>query len=195
GRHPAANALRLGFFGGRGLLGLGVRVVLAADQLDLRDLGAVAAAITELQDPRVAAGPPLEARRGRVEKLPHAPAVMVSPQPQAAGGKGLAVVGPPRHATLGDADDPLDEGPQLLRPRDRGLDPLVLQQRVCLIAQHRDAVLGDPSQFPVCYSMTHFFIPLRCRGSRFAARGFAARSRWYSVGNTPLGSTPVASGY
>ena len=70
GAQAAADALRLRLFGRLGgLLGLGVRVVLAADQLDLRDLGAVAAAVAEPQDARVAARPRLEARRDRVEQL------------------------------------------------------------------------------------------------------------------------------
>ena len=46
---------RGGFFG-RLLLGFGLlRVELAADQLDLRQLGGVAAAVTELEDAGVAA--------------------------------------------------------------------------------------------------------------------------------------------
>src|SRR6185312_15920396 len=54
---------------GCGLLGLGVRIELAADQLDLRDFGAVAAAEAQTEDPRVAARPRLEPRRQRVEQL------------------------------------------------------------------------------------------------------------------------------
>src|SRR6185312_7277560 len=42
---PAADTLRLGFVRGRRFIGFGVGVVFAADQLDLRDLGAVAAAV------------------------------------------------------------------------------------------------------------------------------------------------------
>src|SRR5262249_53522497 len=44
GAQPSADALRLLLLGGRGLFGLGVRVELAADELDLRHLRAVAAA-------------------------------------------------------------------------------------------------------------------------------------------------------
>ena len=138
-----------------GLLGFRVRVVLAADQLDLRDLGAVAAAVAEAQDAGVAARPRLEARRDGVEQLAHDLAILDVAQHQPARVQRLAVLGAARHATLGDGDDPLDERPQLLGARHGGLDPLVLQQRVRLVAQHRDAMLGDPSQFPVCYSMTH----------------------------------------
>ena len=50
-------------------------------------------------------------------------------------------------AALGDGDDPLDEGPQLLRLRHRRLDLLVLDQRFRLVAEHRDPVLGDSAQF------------------------------------------------
>ena len=71
-RRPSADRRRpssASGFGGVLLLGLGVRIVLAADELDLRDLGAVAAAVAEAQDPRVAAGPRREARRERLEQL------------------------------------------------------------------------------------------------------------------------------
>ena len=52
-------------------------------------------------------------------------------------------------------DDPLDERPQLLRLRHRGLDPLVAEQRLGLVAEHRDAMLGDPAEFPMTDSVTH----------------------------------------
>src|SRR5215510_5806346 len=45
----AAHALRLLLLRRRGLLRLGVRVELAADELDLRHFGAVAAAVAEAQ--------------------------------------------------------------------------------------------------------------------------------------------------
>ena len=46
-------------------------------------------------------------------------------------------------ASLGNRDDSLDERPQLLGARHGGLDPLELQQRLRLVAQHGDAMLGD----------------------------------------------------
>src|SRR6185436_3981662 len=46
----SADALRLGLLRRRGLFGLGVRVELAADQLDLRDLRAVAPAVADAHD-------------------------------------------------------------------------------------------------------------------------------------------------
>ena len=71
----------------------------------------------------------------------------------------LAVAG--GEAALGDRDDPLDERPQLLRLRHRRLDALVLDQRVRLVAEHRDAMLGDPAQFSMCNSVTHDSDPCR----------------------------------
>jgi hypothetical protein len=47
-----------------------LRVVLAADELDERDLRRVAPAVPGAQDADVAAGPPGEARGERVEQLP-----------------------------------------------------------------------------------------------------------------------------
>src|SRR6266849_5317011 len=58
-----AHALRLLLRRGLGLRLLGVRIVLAADQLDLRDLRAVPAAVADPQDAGVAAVPRGEARR------------------------------------------------------------------------------------------------------------------------------------
>jgi hypothetical protein len=60
---------------------------------------------------------------------------------------------------LGNRDDPLDEGPELLRLRERRLDVLVLDQRFRLVAKHRDPVLGDSAQLALAYSVTHFSVP------------------------------------
>ena len=89
----AADALRLRPAPCLGLLGLGVRVVLAADQLDLRDLGAVAAAVAEPQDARVAARPLREARRDRVEQLADDVAVLDVAQRRGGGRAARAAVG------------------------------------------------------------------------------------------------------
>ena len=56
-------------FGGLLLVFGLLRIELAADQLDLRDLRGVAAAMAELEDAGVAAGPLHEARRQLVEQL------------------------------------------------------------------------------------------------------------------------------
>ena len=58
-------------------------------------------------------------------------------------------------AALGDRDDPFGERTQLLRSRNRRLDVLVLEKRRRLIAEHRDAVLGDAAKFAVCDSVSH----------------------------------------
>src|SRR5262249_23331366 len=155
GAQAAAHALRLLLLRRGGLLGFRVRVDLAADELDLRDLRAVAAAVAEAQDPRVAARPRLEARRDRVEQLRHDLAVGDVLQHEPPRVQRPAVGVPSGEAALGDRDDPLDEGAQLLRLRHRGLDVLVADQPLRLAAQHRDAMLRHPTQLPMTYSMTH----------------------------------------
>jgi hypothetical protein len=131
------------------------RVVFAADELDLRDFRAVAAAVAHAQDAGVAAGTGLEPRRNRVEQLAHD--ILVGnvgehqPPRVQRPGRRLAL----GQASLGDGDDALDEGPQLLGLRHRRLDALVLDQRVGLVAQQRQAVLADATQLPVGDSMTH----------------------------------------
>ena len=64
-------------------------------------------------------------------------------------------LGPLRDPTLGHGDQPLDEGPELLRLCNRGVDPLVANERLGLVPKQRYAVLGDAAQFPMCNSMTH----------------------------------------
>src|SRR5207344_2845464 len=73
---PATDALRLGLGRRFGFFGFGVGVVLAANEFDLRHLGAVAAAIAESKNPRVAARTRLEPRRNRVEQLAHDVAIL-----------------------------------------------------------------------------------------------------------------------
>ena len=60
-----------------------------------------------------------------------------------------------RQPALGDGDQPLDEGPQLLGLGHGGLDPLVADERRGLVPQQRDAMLGDPTQLPMCNFVTH----------------------------------------
>ena len=103
GAQPAADALRLRLLGGFRLLGLGVRVVLAADELDLRDFGAVAAAVADAQDPRIAARTRFEPRRDRVEQLADDVAVLDVAQHQAPRVQRLAVRLAAGEAALGDA--------------------------------------------------------------------------------------------
>src|SRR5581483_8707435 len=74
----AADALllRLGAFLLRVAFGLRARIEFAADQFNLRDLGAIALAEAEAQQARVTAGPRRKARRDRVEQLRHDLAVL-----------------------------------------------------------------------------------------------------------------------
>ena len=153
-RPPTPFGLRLR--GGLGLLGLGVRVVLAADQLDLRDLGAVAAAVAEAQDARVAARPRREARRDRVEQLADDVAVRDVAQHQAARVQRLAVARR-RAARLRLAIVMI----RSTNGRSSFAFGTVVSMRSCwmqrgrLVAEHRDAMLGDPAEFSMCYSVTH----------------------------------------
>jgi hypothetical protein len=62
---------------------------------------------------------------------------------------------PAGHAALGDGDQALDKRAQLFGARHGGLDVLVLDERVCLIAEHRDAMVGDPAEFSMGSSMAH----------------------------------------
>ena len=118
GRAPGPRgALALGRRGVPVGFGLGLRIELAADELHLRDFGAVAAAMAEPQQARVAAGPRREARRDRVEQLGHDLAVLQVLHDQPPRVQRLAVRVAAGHAALGDRDEPLDERPQLLRLR------------------------------------------------------------------------------
>ena len=150
---PPADAGRLGL----GLLALPVglrlraRVELAADQLDLRDLGAVAAAEPDAQQAGVAARPRRKARRQRVEQLADDLLVLEIVHQQPARVEGLAI----RAASLGDGDEALDKRPQLLGARNRRGQMLVAKQGRRLVPQHRDAMLGDASQLSVRNSVSH----------------------------------------
>ena len=116
---------------------------------------AVAAAEAEAQDARVAARPRLEARRDRVEQLGDDVAVLDVAQDEAPRVQRPGVGVSRGDAALGDGDDPLDERTQLLRLRHRRLDALVPDQRLRLVAEHRDPVLGDAAQFSLSNSVTH----------------------------------------
>ena len=138
GLEAVADALlRLGGFGVL-LLGLGVGVVLAAHELDLRDLGTVAAAVAEPQDTRVAAGPLRESRRERVEQLGDDGDVLHVARDETAGVQRLRGLAG-GDASLGEGDQTLDERAQLLGLRQRRLDALVAQQRGGLIAKERQS--------------------------------------------------------
>src|SRR5690606_14604241 len=117
---PADAALRLG----RGLvtglrldgaaavglrLRLGVRVVLAADQFDHRDVSGVAAAMADPEQTGVATRPGRIARRDLVEQLRHHRLVgdiARDETPRVDAANGVARVG---EAPLRDGDDALDE--------------------------------------------------------------------------------------
>jgi hypothetical protein len=152
--------LRLGL---RLAFGFRARIELAADELDLCDFGGVAAAEADAQQARVAARALGEPRRNHVEQLRHDLAVLQilhdqTPRVQdlhfRRRGRALAgmAVG---EAALGDRDQALDKRPQLLRLGHRRRQVLVAEQRRRLIAQHRDAMLGDAPQFSMCDSVSH----------------------------------------
>ena len=84
-------------------LGRRVRIVLAPDQLDLRHFGAVAAAVAELEDARVAARARLEARRDGLEQLAHDIPVLQVAKHEPARVQRLAVGVAGGEAALGDA--------------------------------------------------------------------------------------------
>ena len=117
--------------------------VLAADQLDLRDFRAVTTAVADSEDSRVAARPRLEARGNRIEQLADHVAIVDVAQDHPSRVQRPAVFLAAGKASLGNRDDSFDERPQLLGARHGGLDPLELQQRLRLVAQHGDAMLGD----------------------------------------------------
>src|SRR5439155_27264695 len=78
GAQPAPDTLGLRLFGLALRVGLGLRarIELAADELDLRDLGAVALAVSDAQEARLAARPIGKPRREAVEQLRHDVAVL-----------------------------------------------------------------------------------------------------------------------
>src|SRR5690606_25139545 len=88
-------------------LGLGVRVVLAADQLDLRHLGTVAAAVPEPQDAGVAAGTAFEARGQGVEQLADDLTIVDVAEDQPPRVQRAPVGLARRQPALGDRDEPL----------------------------------------------------------------------------------------
>ena len=94
------------------------------------------------QDAGVAAGPLREARREVVEQLRDDVLVEEVAHHQAARRERTPLGSFGRHAALGDGDQPLDERPQFLGLGHGRLDPLVAEQRLGLVAQQRDAMLG-----------------------------------------------------
>src|SRR5689334_243161 len=132
-----ALGLRLRFLRRRVAFGLRTRIELAADELDLRDFGAVALAVADPQQTRVPAGPRGEAGRERVEQLAYDLAVLQIVHDEPPGGEHAAIpcllgalrlgfLG--RQAALRDRDQPLHERPQLLRARHRRRQMLVAKQ-------------------------------------------------------------------
>ena len=58
-------------------------------------------------------------------------------------------------AALGNRDQALDERPQLLRTRNGGLEVLVLDERMGLVAEHRDAMIRHAAEFPMRLAVSH----------------------------------------
>ena len=96
-----------------------------------------------------------EPRRERVEQFRHDLLILQVVHDQPARMQRVAVRAG-RHAALGNRDDPLDERPELLGPGHRGGEMLVTKQGRRLVSKHRDTVLGDPPQLPVCDSVSHW---------------------------------------
>jgi len=56
---------------------------------------------------------------------------------------------------LAERDDRLDHPPQLLRLGQRGLDRLVLEQRIHHVAQHRQAMAAGAVELSESVTVTH----------------------------------------
>src|SRR5690606_29979122 len=166
---------RFAYAGGRGGRfsagsGLFRRLARLIEQLHQRHRRRVARPVAHLQDPEIPARTILEARPELVEELAD-----------------RRVVAQPieREAPTADAvllrkrDQRLDDAPQLLRLRQRGLDRLVRQQRCRHVAVHRLAMRGVPAELAARFTMTHcpsLSTPTTRNSPRCAARA-AASSR------------------
>src|SRR4029453_12896962 len=152
---PLADGLLRLFGRAIGLVGLGVWIILAADELDLRHVRAVTATKADAQQAGVAARPRLEAGWNLLEQLADDGAVLdvLEDEPPRREQAAVDVAG--RETALGDGDQPLDERTQLLGFRHRRLNPLVTDERGGLVPQERDPVFGDAAQFPMCNLVTH----------------------------------------
>src|SRR5262249_41792657 len=162
GAEAVAHRLLLGLLRRRfvSLLGgRGVRIVLAAEQLDLRDVRVVATADAKAEDARVTARPLDVPWRDRLEQLLHDLAVGDVARDGPARGHAVRAAFRRVQAALGNRDDPLHEGPQLFRARHGRLEPLVLDERRGLVTEHRDAMLRDPAQLSIRNSVTHDRFP------------------------------------
>src|SRR5687767_12027467 len=139
----------------------------ALDQLDARHLGAVTLPVTGLEDPGVAALSGGVPRTDLLEQLVGDVALLHVPHREAAGVE---------RALLRLRDQLLDEGPQLLRLRFRGLDRAVLQQRLRETAHEGELLLARPAQLASGLGVPHLTTPLpvRRRAARRRRRGSAA---------------------
>src|SRR5690606_4878446 len=144
---------------------LRVRVVFAPEQFHLGHLRTVAAAMAETQQARVAAGAVDIPGRDRAEQLLHDRLVGDVLRHDPARRDGAWAAGLGVEAALGHRDDALDERAQFLGTGDGRLNPLVPNQVHGLVAEHRDAMLRDATELPVCHSVTHDRIPSSVRAA------------------------------
>src|SRR5512143_983283 len=127
------------------LLGLPVRPV-EVDELEDRQLRAVARPTAELQDPRVTARARLETRRDLFEELLDGRSLGDRLQDESARVK---------PSPLSQSDHLLDERPEVLRLRQRRLDALVGDEGRKLVPEQRLAMRRRPSELPARSIVLH----------------------------------------
>src|SRR3954471_2115437 len=117
------------------------------DELEEDHLGRIRAALTELDDPRVAAGPVRVARTDLLEQLVDDEPVLAERREGLAPGV--------ETAALGERDQLLDLGLDGLGLRLAGLDPLVLDQLAREVAQERLAMGGITAELVSLLAVAH----------------------------------------
>ena len=136
----------------------GVDRVLAADQLDLGDLGGIASTESDAYKPSIASGASGESRGNRLKELPGHVTVCQITCDEPPRVKDPSAPGPIDETAFCNSDQAFDEWTEFLGLRHGGLDPLMPQECLRLVPKQRDAVLGGTPQFPMCNSMTHEFL-------------------------------------
>src|SRR6202035_4355102 len=129
------------------LVTMPARPARGSDELDEHHLGRVAAAWTELEDARVAAGAPGVARCHLLEQLVHGELVLRERRERLPASVQIAA--------LGQRDQLLDLRLDGLGLRLGRLDPLVLDDLLAQVHQQRLAVRGVPAELVSCLLMTH----------------------------------------